>query len=142
MVIVQIFATLHAYDAAQKVFGWQMFNASDDWQAEIVRVTADGHKVDVREPWPGGYEWSALVSGRGLDYPFVRRHASAGLESTFDFLQNALDWAAANTPADTETVRLEAHVIYWENGRGPSRRVFTSAPRVEHRAHADWRPDS
>ena len=30
----QLFAIVYAYDVPNKVFGWQMFNASSDWQAE------------------------------------------------------------------------------------------------------------
>ena len=126
----QVFAAVHAYGVPNKVFGWQMFNASSDWQAEIVRVDATAQRHDVRDPWPGGYEWHELVLGRGLEYPFTRRHASAGLDSTFSFFQHALDWVAANTPLDAETVRLEATVTYWDNGRGPFERTFTSRDRA------------
>ncbi len=129
VVSAQVFAAVWAYDISNKVFGWQMFNASSDWQAEIVRVTASGERQDVREPWPGGYRWPELVHLRGLDHPFTRAHASAGLGSTFSFFQKSLDWAVANTPLDTETVRLEATVTYWDNGRGPLTRVFTSSTR-------------
>lgn len=131
VVAAQVFAAVWAYNIPNKVFGWQMFNASSHWQAEIVRVTAAGDRQDVRDPWPGGYRWDGLVSGRGLDRPFTRAHASAGLDSTFDFLQKSLDWVAANTPLDTETVRLEANVTYWDNGRGPFTRTFTSIARLE-----------
>lgn len=131
VVAAQVFAAVHAYDIPHKVFGWQMFNASSHWQAEILRVTASGERHDVREPWPGGYRWEGLVLGRGLETPFARAHASAGLDSTFDFLQKSLDWVAANTPRDGDTVRLEAIVTYWDNGRGPFTRVFTSSPRKE-----------
>ena len=129
VVVAQIFAVVWAYDIPHKVFGWQMFNASSDWQAEIVRVSATGDRHDIRERWPGGYRWKALVEGRGLDRPFTRAHASAGLDSTFDFLQKSLDWVAANTPLDAETTRLEAVVTYWDNGRGPFTRTFTSHVR-------------
>ena len=129
VVVAQLFAVVWAYDVPHKVFGWQMFNASSHWQAEIVRVGAAGERYDVREPWPGGYSWEGLVDGRGLDRPFARAHASAGLDSTFDFLQKSLDWVAHNTPLDTETTRLEAVVTYWDNGRGPFTRTFTSQVR-------------
>ena len=131
VVTAQVFAAVWAYQIPNKVFGWQMFNASSHWQAEIVRVTADGGRHDVREPWPGGYTWEGLVHGRGLDRPFTRAHASAGLDSTFSFFQKSLDWVAANTLADPETVRIEATVTYWDNGRGPFTRVLTSPARVE-----------
>ena len=136
VVSAQVFAAVHAYDIPHKVFGWQMFNASSRWRAEIVRVTAEGERHDVREAWPGGYRWDGLVLGRGLETPFARAHASAGLHSTFDFLQKSLDWVAGNTPLDTETVRLEATVTYWRNGRGPFTRVLTSRTRAGVGSHA------
>ena len=136
VVSAQVFAAVHAYDIPHKVFGWQMFNASSRWQAEIVRVTVEGERHDVRELWPGGYRWDGLVLGRGLETPFARAHASAGLHSTFDFLQKSLDWVAESTPLDAETVRLEATVTYWENGRGPFTRVLTSTTRTVLRSHA------
>ena len=56
VVVLQLFAIVAAYGNPHKVFGWQMFNASSDWQAEIVRVESDGSTHGIREPWPGGYE--------------------------------------------------------------------------------------
>jgi hypothetical protein len=47
------------------------------WQAEIVRVTDDGQRVPISDPWDG-YHWSQLVLARGLAYPSVRHHADAG----------------------------------------------------------------
>lgn len=128
---LQLMAAAYAYHVPTKVFGWQMFNASSDWRAEIVRITSEGERHDVQEPWPGGYAWGDLVTGRGLDHPFVRIHASAGLDSTFNVLQHALDYVATNTPSDDQTVRLETAVTYWDNGRGPFERVFSSISRPE-----------
>ena len=50
------------------------------------------------EPW-AGYRWDELVPDRGLPYPAVRHHADAGLDNQLAFLDAALDYVAANTPA-------------------------------------------
>lgn len=133
VVVLQLTAIVAAYGRPHKVFGWQMFNASSDWRAEIVRVEADGSRHDVRDPWPGGYQWSELVAGRGLGTPFTRGHADSGLDTTFALFQGALDWVATNTPLDTRTVRLEAVVTYWDNGRPPQETVFTSSRTARDR---------
>ncbi len=129
VIALQISALVGAYGRPHKVFGWQMFNASSDWRADVARVTADGERHDVREPWPGGYVWAELVSGRGFDTPFLRQHAHAGLDTTIDLFQSALDWVALNTPADRETVQIEARLTMWDNGRAPEQLVLRSAIR-------------
>ena len=109
-------------------FSWQMFRESSTWRADIVRVTADGRRISVEEPW-FGYRWDRLVQGRGLTWPFVSHHADSGIDATLDFLDHALDWVAAHTPADTETRYLEATVTYVRNTRGPTQVVLRSRPR-------------
>jgi hypothetical protein len=131
VVAAQLTLVVLAYGADHAVFGFQMFPESSEWQAEVVRVTADGRIVDIRDEWPGGYRWDALVGGRGLSNPFDRSHADAGLASTLDFLDHALDWVADNTPADTETLYLEARVTVWDNGRGPDVTTLRSDLREE-----------
>lgn len=130
IVTLQLLLVVRAYEADHAVFGFQMFPESSDWQADIVRVTADGARVDARLPWPGGYRWGDLVRGRGLTDPFVRHHADTGLDSQLHFFEEALDWVAANTPLDTETQYLEATVTVWPNGGGPEVLVFSSDRRV------------
>lgn len=129
LILAQIAMVVRAYGADQAVFGFQMFPESSTWRADIVRVTASGDEVDVRDRWPGGYTWSGLVRGRGLDSPFGDHHATAGIDSTLDFLQKALDFAAAHTPDDHETVRLVARVTYRRNGGVPETVTLTSRPR-------------
>jgi hypothetical protein len=85
--------------------------------------------VDVREPWPGGYTWPALVSGKGLGDPFNEHGAVYGVDSTLHLLQGSLDWIAVNTPGDGETVHLEAVVSYRHNGRDPVVVVLRSVGR-------------
>ena len=130
VIALQALAVVRGYQTPHKVFSWQMFNASSDYQAEIVRITVDGARHDVRDPWPGGYRWEQLVQTRGLDFPFQQGHADSGLDSTLDFLRHALFWVADHTPDDTETRRLEAVVAYWDNGRGPYHVVFTTPDRL------------
>ena len=124
----QLAAVLVAYRNPHPIFGFQMFSEASSWQAEIYRITVTGDRLDVREDWPD-YEWSQLVRARGLGAPFSRQHASGGLDSTFDFFQEALDWVAANTPLDEDTLWLEAEVTYWDNDRGPFQRTFRSIER-------------
>ncbi|MFQ5554068.1 MAG: hypothetical protein ACE5GC_01695 [Acidimicrobiia bacterium] len=127
----QAFALFSAYGAPHTPFGWQMFPASAEWEADIVRVTVSGDRIDIRDPWPGGVVWSDVVTGHGLGTPFFRHHADHGVDATVDFLVHALDWIAANTPHDHDTVRLEIDLTYWDNGRGPFQRVLKSADRPE-----------
>ena len=114
LVALQLGLVVRAYWAPHKEFGFQMFPESTAWQAEIVRVTDSGERVPVTEPW-AGYEWSELVRGRGLTVPWRRHHADAGADNQLEFLAEALDWVAANTPADDETRYLEASVTVWHN---------------------------
>jgi len=131
VVAMQLSAIVAAYGSPHKVFGWQMFNASSDWQAEIVRVESDRSRHNIGEQWPGDYEWGQLVFGRGLESPFYRQHAQGGLDTTFSLFQAALDWVADNTLGDDRTVRIEAVVTFWVNGRDPVQRMFVSPDRVE-----------
>jgi hypothetical protein len=112
------------------VLAFQMFDESSDWRADIVRVTADGRRVPIDAPWPGGYQWAALVPERGLAYPQYEHHADAGVDNTLAYLEAALDWVAANTPADHETVYLEAVVTYDRNTHGPTTVTLRSPDRA------------
>lgn len=125
---LQVYFVLAAYGSPHKFFGYQPFNESSTWEAAVFRVLADGQRVPLEDRWHG-YEWNALVRGRGLGYPFHRRHASYGVASTLDFFQKALDWVATHTPRDAETVRFEAEVRYWRNTHGPSDVVLRSVTR-------------
>lgn len=129
VVLAQAFFVVRAYHAPHKELGFQMFPEASDWQAEIVRVTVDGRRVPVTQPWDG-YRWDALVPDRGLAYPDVRQHADDGLDNQLAFLRASLDWVAAHTPYDDETRYLEATVTAWPNGRGPRTYVYRSHERV------------
>ena len=130
ILLAQISLIVRAYAAPVDVFGFQMFPESSDWSALIYRVTPDGGLIDVRQPWPGGYRWQDLMAGSGLESPFTRHPADYGLDASLHFLQGALDWASAHTPADEETVRLIAEVDLWSNGRGPRHATLVGADRV------------
>jgi hypothetical protein len=114
VVAAQLLLVARAYWAPHREFGFQMFPEASTWRADIVRVTSDGRRVPIEEPW-SGYRWNDLAGGRGLADPGRRHHADAGVDSQLAFLDAALDWVAANTPADRETLRLEATVTYWRN---------------------------
>lgn len=113
-----------------KLFGFRPFNESDAWQAEIVRVHADGSRVSVDDgSW--AYDWDELVGTpklKNLDRP---RHASAGARASVDFLDRALDWAVDNIPDDPHTVALEATVTVFHNTRGPDTIVLRRARTAE-----------
>jgi hypothetical protein len=128
VVIAQLFLVARGYWSDHKEFGFQMFPEASTWQADVVRVTTDGRRVPIAEPW-FGYRWDELVSGRGLAHPEVRHHADAGLDNQLAFLDAALDWVAANTTRDDETRYLEATVTYWHNDDPPEVVVLRSADR-------------
>ena len=128
VVVAQMTFVVRAYHSAHKEFGFQMFPESSTWQAEIVRVTGDGRRIPISEPWDG-YTWSQLVRGRGLSSPSVRRHADAGLDNQVAFLDAALDYVADHTPRDTETRYLEAIVTTWHNTDEPKTVVLRSGDR-------------
>lgn len=123
--LVRAYADPHSY------FGFQPFPESSTWEAEIVRVTADGRRVGIDEPWPGGYDWNDLVRWGVLEHPERRRHAYVSFGASIDFLDEALDWVADNTPEDDETRYLEASVEGTRNARGPVRLVLRSDEREE-----------
>lgn len=122
---------VRSYSDPHNFFGFQPFNESSTWRADIVRVTTDGRRVPIDEPWPGGYRWNDLVDWGVLEHPAQRKHAYSGLDASLDFLDEALDWVADHTPADTETRYLEAAVEGWRNTRGPEVRVLRSDRREE-----------
>lgn len=101
-----------------KRFGFRPFFESDTWQAEIVRVTADGDRLAIDDgTWP--YEWNELVDAVKLTSPWRTRHANGGGRATVDLLDRALDWLAENTPDDRATVRYEATVVVVHNAGEP-----------------------
>jgi hypothetical protein len=124
----QAFFVARGYWAPHKEFAFQMFPESSTWRADIVRVTADGRRVPVAEPWDG-YRWAALVPSRGLADPSTRSHADAGIDNQVAYLDAALDYVAAHTPRDRETRYLEATVTAWHDADPPRTIVLRSADR-------------
>lgn len=119
-VIAQLYFIVRGYSDPHKHFAFQPFNEFDVWRADIVRVTYRGARITAQRPW-AGYSWGRLVGGdRGLDRPWLTKPASSGIRSTLVFLQQALDFVAANTPLDAETHHYEATVYFTHNG-GPER---------------------
>jgi hypothetical protein len=130
VVIAQLALVARGCWSAHKEFAFQMFPESSTWQAEIVRVTTDGTRVPVSQPW-AGYRWDELVMVRGLGRPELRHHADAGLDNQLAFLDAALDYVADNTPRDDETRYLEATVTTWHNTDGPEVTVLRSDDRPD-----------
>jgi hypothetical protein len=128
VVVLQLFFVARGYWSDHKEFAFQMFPEASTWRADVVRVTSDGRRVPVSEPW-AGYRWPDLVGNVGLKYPEVRHHANAGLDNQLAFLRSALDWVAANTPRDHSTRYLEARVTAWHNDDPPRVEVFRSERR-------------
>jgi hypothetical protein len=126
VVVLQLGLVVRAYSSDHKVFGFQMFPEASTWQAEVVRVTRDGRRVPVEQPWSGGYRWNSLVGGVGLQNPAVRHHADAGLNNQLAFLRSSLNWVADHTPRDHETRYLAARVTSWHNDDPPRVRVYRS----------------
>lgn len=111
-----------------KLFGFRPFNESDTWQADIVRVHADGIRVALDDgTWQ--YDWDELVGAPKVQHLDRLRHAAAGARASVDFLQRALDWAVAHIPEDPDTVALEATVTVFHNTRGPQVVVLRSVDR-------------
>lgn len=133
VLVGQVFLVVRGYVDPHKFFAFQPFNESSTWRADIVRVTADGRRVPIEEPWPGGYDWDELVRWEVLERPARMRHAYSGLGTSLDFLDDALDWVADHTPEDTETLYLEATTEAYRNTRGPEIRVLRSDIREEAR---------
>lgn len=131
VLIGQAMLLVRSYWDPHNFFGFQPFNESSTWRADIVRVTADGRRIPVDEPWPGGYDWDELVGWGVLQDPDRLQHAYSGLDATVDFLGESLDWVADHTPDDAETLYLEADVTGFRNTRGPEHRVLRSDEREE-----------
>ena len=128
VVALQLGFILRGYFSDHKEFAFQMFPESSTWRADVVRVTADGRRVPIEQPW-SGYRWDELVPNVGLRYPGIRHHAHAGVDNQLAFLDSALDWVATNTPRDDETRYLEARVTAWHNDDPPVEEVFRSGVR-------------
>ena len=128
VVVAQVAFVVRGYWSDHKEFAFQMFPESSTWEAEIVRVTADGSRLPVDEPW-AGYRWSEMVVGRGLGSVGSRHHADAGLDNQLAFLAEALEYVAGHTPNDRETLYLEAVVTTWHNADGPEVVVLRSTRR-------------
>ncbi len=118
VIAAQLTFVVRGYSTPHREFAFQMFPESSTWEADIVRVTDDGRRIPIEEPW-FGYRWSTLAPDRGLSSPAGRGHADAGLRGQIAFLEAAMDWVARNTPRDTETRYLEAVVTTWHNTDPP-----------------------
>ena len=127
---VQVGFALNGYREPHKFFAFQPFNESSTWRADIVRVTWDGDRIPIDGGW-AGYQWDELVHMSALQRPSRLRPAYMGVGATVDFLDDALDWVATNTPRDLDTRYFEATVTSFQNTRGPTVTVLRSVERAE-----------
>lgn len=131
LLLVQVGLMIHG-GGPKHVFAFRMFPEASTWEAEVVRVTHEGRRIPVDQPWAdGAYQWAAMVTDGSLERPAGQRHADNGLDSVLDDLQRALDWIAANTPLDSETRYYEAVVTAYRNTRGPEVTVLRSPDRPQ-----------
>jgi len=128
VVCAQLAFVVAGYRSDHKTFAFQMFPEASTWRADVVRVTADGRRVPVSQPW-AGYRWEDLVPDSAMTYPAVRHHADAGLANQLAFLRSALDYVARHTPRDHQTRYLEARVTSWHNDDPPRAEVLRSRVR-------------
>ena len=128
VVCAQLAFVAAGYRSDHKTFAFQMFPEASTWRADVVRVTADGRRVPVSQPW-AGYRWEDLVPDSAMTYPAVRHHADAGLANQLAFLRSALDYVARTTPRDHDTRYLEARVTSWHNDDPPRAEVLRSRVR-------------
>jgi hypothetical protein len=128
VIALQLGFVARAHWSDHKEFGWQMFPEASRWQADVVRVTAGGDRVSLEEEW-FGYRWNDMIRGRGLGSPWREHHADAGIDNQLAFFQEAMDWLAANTPRDTETLYYEASVTTWYNRGAPETQTMRSIDR-------------
>jgi hypothetical protein len=128
VVLLQLGFIVRGYSSDHKPFAFQMFPEASTWRADVVRVTADGRRIPVEQPW-AGYRWNDMVPDVGLQDPSFRHHADAGIANQLAFVRPALDWVAAHTQRDHETRYLEARVTSWHNLDPPKVTVFRSHVR-------------
>ena len=63
VIALQLFFIARAYWAPHMEFGFHMFPESSTWKASVVRVTGDGRRVPVEQPW-SGYRWDDVETPR------------------------------------------------------------------------------
>ncbi len=125
ILVLHAIVLVRAESDPHKLFGFRPFNESDTWQAEIVRVTADGDRLAIDDgSWV--YDWDELVGTAKLTGPGRTHHAAAGADAIVDFLDGSLEWTLENIPDDQVTVALEATVTIHRNTRGPEVIVLRS----------------
>ena len=129
VVVAQLALVANGYRDPHNYFAFQPFNESSTYAVELVRVLDDGQRVPVPNGRWEGYDWNELIDWGPLRSPWHQRHAFSGVDAVVDFLDNALNWVADNTPGDTETLYLEATVTYYRNARGPYVTVVRSHER-------------
>ncbi len=130
VVITQVALVINGYRDPHNYFAFQPFNESSTYALTLERVLNNGQRIEAPNGQWEGYRWDDLVGWRALQGPWHQRHAFSGVDAVLDYLENALNWIADNTPGDTRTRYLEATVTYYRNARGPYIKVLRSNPRT------------
>jgi hypothetical protein len=125
-----------------RVFGFQMFNASSDIEIRLARKLRNRRGKLIERAIPDGewaatdaqgrrhvFRWRELVRGTRLTRIEKKGHAKDGVAAQLYHLQRALDYVAANIPNDAQTVALVARVKAVHNGHTAIETVLESSPR-------------
>lgn len=125
-----------------RVFGFQMFNASSSIEIRLARKLRNKRGRLIERAMPQGewtatdargkrheFRWRELVRGTRLTRIESSVHAKDGVRAQLYHLQRALDHVAANIPDDAQTVALIAHVQAVHNGHTRIDTVLESRPR-------------
>jgi len=125
-----------------RVFGFQMFNASSSIEIRLARKLRNKRGRLIERAMPKGewsatdasgqrheFRWRELVRGTRLTRIESTVHAKDGVAAQLYHLQRALDYVAANIPDDAQTVALVAHVRSVRNGHTRADTVLESRPR-------------
>ncbi len=130
VILTQTALVLNGYRDPHNYFAFQPFNESSTYAVDLERVLYDGRRIPIKNGRWEGYDWDELIGWRALRSPWSQRHAFSGIDAVMDFLDNALNWIANNTPNDTSTRYLEAQVTYYRNARGPYVQILRSHDRA------------
>jgi hypothetical protein len=125
-----------------RVFGFQMFNASSDIEIRLARKLRNKRGRLIERAMPGGewtatdargqrhvFRWGELMRGTRLARIEKKVHAKDGVAAQLYHLQRALDHVAASIPDDAQTVALVARVRAIDNGHTSIETVLESRRR-------------
>jgi hypothetical protein len=132
---VQAYLIATAGARPDRALGFRMFAESGTVRLHVERVLDDGGMI----PIGGDGEWEArdcagephrFAWGRMVGYPAPwaldqELHSPYGADAGAAEARAALEWVAAHTPEDCQTLALRARVEVRRNGGAPERRELT-----------------